>query len=85
MQVVYIGPHDEVEVAIGYDVLVATRGEPLSVPDAAAKGTPARGEPGDLDYWPGSSGLLAQDVWARPQTKAAKAVAEPKPAETDES
>lgn len=79
MQIVYVGPHDEVEVAVGYDVIVAVRGEAVTVPDSVAKGEPPRGEPGDLDFWPGTSGLLAQDgLWARPQTKAAKAATETK-------
>lgn len=88
MQVVYVGPEEQVVVPLQYGEIVATRGEPVDVPDEVAKGEPQRGkpvgerDPDDLeDFWPGTSGLLAQDgLWVRPQTKAAKAAQSEAPA-----
>lgn len=74
MKVVYVGPHDEVLVPLAYGEVLAKRGEPIEVPDELALGEPARGtDPADRgpdwdgedDFWPGTSGLLAQeDLWA---------------------
>lgn len=63
-EVIYDGPFDEVEVPVPYQApIIAKRGEPVEVPTEIARGAPAKGEPTDYDYSPGTSGLLAQDCW----------------------
>lgn len=52
------------------DVGVCEPGDTIDVPDELANGTPPSGKPDDLDYHPGTSGLLAQtDVWEKATTK----------------
>lgn len=76
----YIGPSAAVEIAdTGQWV---ERGETVEVSSELAGRTPS-GKPEDEDYDPGE-GLLAQTGnWAKPTTKAAKAVATPKESTTD--
>lgn len=52
------------EVDVDGATLTVEDGHTIDVPDELAKGEPPKGKPADLDYHPGTSGLLAQeDVW----------------------
>lgn len=67
-RVVYEGQDDEVLVALPYGEILAVRGEPIEIADDVVHGVPPTGvdEDGNRgpDFWPGTSGLLAQDAWS---------------------
>lgn len=80
VHVIYVGPHDEVEVFETGQVV--RRGESIEVSAELAGRAPTaqKGEPGEKGYQPADlgAGLLAQPAnWAKPNTKAAKSAPPP--------